>query len=93
MINKASKFYALLTTLGARKLAAANAQGKPWTITHMGVGDARSSQRANVGLRYPHGWLIVRRKNTAEAGFSFIPFSLLRRRPCHPAVRLRTRPR
>jgi hypothetical protein len=43
MINKASKFHALLTTVGVRKLAAANAQGKPWTITHMGVGDANGA--------------------------------------------------
>lgn len=74
MINKASKFYALLTTLGARKLAAANAQGKPWTITHMGVGDANGTdpvpdpeQRAliNECRRAPLNRLVVSPANAA----------------------------
>lgn len=40
MIDANSKFFAILTDVGAAKLANANVLGVPWNITEMGLGDA-----------------------------------------------------
>ncbi|MBV4475229.1 phage tail protein [Pseudomonas botevensis] len=43
MIDANSKFFAILTDVGAAKLANANVLGVPWNITEMGVGDANDT--------------------------------------------------
>ncbi|MCU7250326.1 phage tail protein [Pseudomonas koreensis] len=43
MIDANSKFFAILTDVGAAKLANANVLGVPWNITEMGVGDANET--------------------------------------------------
>jgi hypothetical protein len=43
MIDANSKFFAILTDVGAAKLANANVLGIPWNITEMGVGDANDT--------------------------------------------------
>lgn len=43
MVDQNSQFYAILTNVGAAKQANADALGIPWTITHMGVGDANGT--------------------------------------------------
>ncbi|MNJ23369.1 hypothetical protein D3C77_177540 [compost metagenome] len=43
MIDQTSQFFAILTNVGAAKQANADALGIPWTITHMGVGDANGT--------------------------------------------------
>ncbi|WP_397452531.1 phage tail protein [Pseudomonas sp. NA-150] len=43
MINRNSKFFAILTAIGEAKLANATALGIPWLITEMGVGDANNT--------------------------------------------------
>ncbi|AOE80027.1 hypothetical protein A7318_15910 [Pseudomonas lurida] len=40
MIDQNSQFMAILTNVGAAKLANANSLGLPWKLTQMGVGDA-----------------------------------------------------
>ncbi|WJK10267.1 phage tail protein [Pseudomonas fluorescens] len=43
MIDADSKFFAILTDVGAAKLANANVLGIPWNITEMGLGDANNT--------------------------------------------------
>jgi hypothetical protein len=43
MIDANSKFFAILTDVGAAKLANANVLGVPWNITEMGLGDANET--------------------------------------------------
>lgn len=43
MIDANSKFFAILTDVGAAKLANANVLGVPWNITEMGLGDANDT--------------------------------------------------
>ncbi|WP_339486862.1 phage tail protein [Pseudomonas sp. RL_5y_Pfl2_70] len=43
MIDENSKFFAILTDVGAAKLANANVLGVPWNITQMGLGDANGT--------------------------------------------------
>jgi hypothetical protein len=43
MIDANSKFFAILTDVGAAKLANANVLGVPWNITEMGLGDANNT--------------------------------------------------
>lgn len=43
MIDADSKFFAILTDVGAAKLANANVLGVPWNITEMGLGDANNT--------------------------------------------------
>ena len=43
MIDRNSQFLAILTNVGAAKLANANALGIPWNLTAMGVGDANDT--------------------------------------------------
>ncbi|QBZ91128.1 phage tail protein [Pseudomonas viciae] len=43
MIDQTSQFFAILTNVGAAKLANANALGVPWKLTEMGVGDANDT--------------------------------------------------
>jgi phage-related tail fiber protein len=43
MIDRNSQFMAILTNVGAAKLANANALGIPWNLTAMGVGDANGT--------------------------------------------------
>lgn len=43
MIDETSKFFAILTDVGAAKLANANVLGIPWNITQMGLGDANGT--------------------------------------------------
>ncbi|EJN18668.1 phage tail protein [Pseudomonas sp. GM80] len=43
MIDANSKFLAILTDVGAAKLANANVLGVPWNITQMGLGDANGA--------------------------------------------------
>lgn len=43
MIDRNSQFMAILTNVGAAKLANANALGIPWNLTAMGVGDANDT--------------------------------------------------
>lgn len=43
MIDENSKFFAILTDVGAAKLANANVLGIPWNITQMGLGDANGT--------------------------------------------------
>ncbi|MBP5954139.1 phage tail protein [Pseudomonas anatoliensis] len=44
MIDANSKFFAILTDVGAAKLANANVLGVPWNITEMGLGDANDTE-------------------------------------------------
>ncbi|WP_050577332.1 phage tail protein [Pseudomonas cremoricolorata] len=44
MTDQTSQFFAVLTDLGAAKLARANALGLPWTVAQMAVGDANGTQ-------------------------------------------------
>lgn len=43
MIDQTSQFFAILTNVGAAKLANANALGVPWKLTEMGLGDANGT--------------------------------------------------
>ena len=43
MIDQNSQFMAILTNVGAAKLANANALGLPWKLTALGVGDAKGT--------------------------------------------------
>lgn len=43
MIDRNSQFMAILTNVGAAKLANANALGIPWNLTALGVGDANGA--------------------------------------------------
>ena len=43
MIDRNSQFMAILTNVGAAKLANANALGIPWNLTALGVGDANGT--------------------------------------------------
>lgn len=43
MIDRNSQFMAILTNVGAAKLANANALGIPWNLTMLGVGDANGT--------------------------------------------------
>lgn len=43
MIDQNSQFMAILTNVGAAKLANANALGLPWKLTELGVGDANGT--------------------------------------------------
>ncbi|OYT78239.1 phage tail protein [Pseudomonas sp. PGPPP2] len=43
MIDRNSQFMAILTNVGAAKLANANALGIPWNLTALGVGDANET--------------------------------------------------
>lgn len=43
MIDQNSQFMAILTNVGAAKLANANALGLPWKLTALGVGDANGT--------------------------------------------------
>ena len=43
MIDRNSQFMAILTNVGAAKLANANALGIPWNLTQLGVGDANGT--------------------------------------------------
>ena len=43
MIDANSKFFAILTDVGAARLANANVLGVPWNITEMGLGDANET--------------------------------------------------
>ncbi|VVN89382.1 hypothetical protein PS706_01779 [Pseudomonas fluorescens] len=43
MIDRNSQFMAILTNVGAAKLANANALGIPWNLTELGVGDANGT--------------------------------------------------
>ncbi|RDS89451.1 phage tail protein [Pseudomonas fluorescens] len=43
MIDRNSQFMAILTNVGAAKLANANALGIPWNLTELGVGDANGA--------------------------------------------------
>lgn len=43
MIDQTSQFFAILTNVGAAKLANANALGVPWKLTEMGLGDANDT--------------------------------------------------
>ncbi|SFB59573.1 Phage tail-collar fibre protein [Pseudomonas simiae] len=43
MIDRNSQFMAILTNVGATKLANANALGIPWNLTELGVGDANGT--------------------------------------------------
>ncbi|ASV37432.1 hypothetical protein CI807_14975 [Pseudomonas sp. NS1(2017)] len=43
MIDRNSQFMAILTNVGAAKLANANALGIPWNLTELGVGDANDT--------------------------------------------------
>lgn len=43
MIDQTSQFFAILTSVGAAKLANANALGVPWKLTEMGLGDANGT--------------------------------------------------
>jgi hypothetical protein len=43
MIDRNSQFMAILTNVGAAKLANANALGIPWNLTDLGVGDANGA--------------------------------------------------
>jgi len=43
MIDRNSQFMAILTNVGAAKLANANALGVPWNLTALGVGDANGT--------------------------------------------------
>jgi len=43
MIDRNSQFMAILTSVGAAKLANANALGIPWNLTALGVGDANGT--------------------------------------------------
>ncbi len=44
MIDANSKFFAILTDVGAAKLANANVLSVPWNITEMGLGDANDTE-------------------------------------------------
>ena len=43
MIDQNSQFMAMLTNVGAAKLANANTLGLPWKLTALGVGDANGT--------------------------------------------------
>lgn len=74
MIDQNSQFFAILTNVGAAKQANADALGIPWTITHMGVGDANGTdpipaatqtELINERRRAPLNQLKVDPSNTA----------------------------
>ncbi len=74
MVDQNSQFYAILTNVGAAKQANADALGIPWTITHMGVGDANGTDPTpnatqtkliNEWRRAPLNQLKVDDKNSA----------------------------
>ena len=43
MIDQNSQFMAILTNVGAAKLANANSLGLPWKLAALGVGDANDT--------------------------------------------------
>lgn len=74
MIDADSKFFAILTDVGAAKLANANVLGIPWNISQMGLGDAngtdpqpsaKQSKLINEWRRRPLNQLIIDPVNPA----------------------------
>ncbi|WP_280042443.1 phage tail protein [Pseudomonas sp. Hg5Tf] len=53
MVDQTSKFYAILTNVGAAKQANADALGIPWKITQMAVGDGNPGGVENPALPQP----------------------------------------
>ncbi|CAI8838399.1 phage tail protein [Pseudomonas sp. IT-P260] len=74
MIDADSKFFAILTDVGAAKLANANVLGIPWNISQMGLGDAngtdpqpsaKQSKLINEWRRRPLNQLVIDPVNPA----------------------------
>lgn len=74
MIDADSKFFAILTDVGAAKLANANVLGIPWNISQMGLGDAngtdpqpsaKQSKLINEWRRRPLNQLVIDPLNPA----------------------------